>query len=697
MKWQRILRPIVAVTAIGFAIAVAVSFRSRPQPQAESPLPTTDPKAVVESESGQTFRVNKEQEQLRLQYEKVVTYADGNSKFLGVTVTTERSDRVFTVTAKEAQVSDQESVIELTGDVKVVASDGLVVTTARATYTEKDGMARTPGEAQFSRGRMSGTGIGLTYDKNHDILTVADQTHVVVAPDAKGHDSMEVTAGAMEFRRPEKTLRFERAAKATRGREIIEADVIVGHLVDDDRLEAMELRGQSRITSANPAPSSLQALSGQDMDLRYAADGTSLERALINGAAVMQIAGEPRQPGRQIAASMIDVTIAPDGSTLKTLVARENVRLELPADASGIARTIAAQALDGRGDEAHGLTGARFSGNVQFAERGSKTDRAVRSSNLEVAVSPGFATIDDARFSGAVRFVDGPLSATAAEVRYAVSRGQIALSGSEPSSPVPHIVNEQISVDATTLAVTLEGPVVNASGAVKSVLRSKPAERRTADDVRLPSMLKQDQPVNVTADSLAYEGTASRAEYKGGALLWQGDTQIKAPEITIDGEQGDLSAAGQVATVALFSQKDKDGREERVRSIATAKTFAYDDASRVATYDGEAHMRGPQGDLTADKIELYLKASGDELDRVEGYEKVSLQAEARKAAGKRLTYFGDEGRYVVTGLPVTIVDACGRETAGRTLTFFRSTDRIIVDGNEQVRTQTRGKSNCPGT
>ena len=28
-------------------------------------------------------------------------------------------------------------------------------------------------------------------------------------------------------------------------------------------------------------------------------------------------------------------------------------------------------------------------------------------------------------------------------------------------------------------------------------------------------------------------------------------------------------------------------------------------------------------------------------------------------------------------------------------TFFKVADRIIVDGNEQIRTQTRGKSNCP--
>jgi hypothetical protein len=94
---------------------------------------------------------------------------------------------------------------------------------------------------------------------------------------------------------------------------------------------------------------------------------------------------------------------------------------------------------------------------------------------------------------------------------------------------------------------------------------------------------------------------------------------------------------------------------------------------------------------------LYLKPSGDELERVEAYRQVRLRAGARNTEGSRLTYFAGEGRYLITGIPVTILDECGRATEGSTLTFFKATDRIVVDGNEQIRTQTKGKSNCPGS
>ena len=44
---------------------------------------------------------------------------------------------------------------------------------------------------------------------------------------------------------------------------------------------------------------------------------------------------------------------------------------------------------------------------------------------------------------------------------------------------------------------------------------------------------------------------------------------------------------------------------------------------------------------------------------------------------------------------MTIVDQCERETTGKTLTFIKATDRIVVDGNEQIRTQTKGGGKCP--
>jgi len=220
-----------------------------------------------------------------------------------------------------------------------------------------------------------------------------------------------------------------------------------------------------------------------------------------------------------------------------------------------------------------------------------------------------------------------------------------------------------------------------------------PKKSGQSAETKLPSMLKQDQPVKVTAATLQYDGATSKATYEGAAQLWQSDTSIKGDSIGIDSKTGDLAATGSVVTTTLLEQTDQNKKKERARTMATSKEFKYEDGLRLATYTGDVHLNGPQGDVNAAKLELYLKPSGSELERAEGHDPanaLALREQGRKTTGSRLTYTAADEIYVVTGLPVTIVDQCGRETSGRTLTFHKATDTIQIDGNDRTRTQTKG-------
>jgi lipopolysaccharide transport protein LptA len=206
-------------------------------------------------------------------------------------------------------------------------------------------------------------------------------------------------------------------------------------------------------------------------------------------------------------------------------------------------------------------------------------------------------------------------------------------------------------------------------------------------------MLRQDQPVIVTANDLRYETTTAAATYTGNARLSQGDTSVRASSIALDEKTGGLKASGTVTTTTVLDQTT-EGRTERVPSIARADQFVFEESPRRTTYTGNAHVSGPHGDMQSARIELYLKPAGNELERVEAYDDVVLIEERGKTTGTRLTYFATEDRYLVIGAPVRLVDECGRETIGRTLTFHQNTDRIVVDGNEQIRTRTTGTSKC---
>jgi lipopolysaccharide export system protein LptA len=304
----------------------------------------------------------------------------------------------------------------------------------------------------------------------------------------------------------------------------------------------------------------------------------------------------------------------------------------------------------------------------------------------------GMSAFDQAVFSGGVRFADPKFFGTSASMRYVVDSGSLDLTGSEPGIPMPHVQTEQIAVDAPRIEVVLAGPTMQATGNVKSVL--EPAKKSAqAPATKLPSMLSQDKPVNVTAATLHYDGTLSKATYEGKAQLWQGDTSVKADTITIESKTGDLAGKGSVVTTTMLEQTDKNQKKERVRTMATSKDFKYEDELRRGTYTGDVHLNGPQGDVVAEKFELYLRPSGNELERAEGYDPangLTLREQGRKTTGARLTYTAADEIYVVTGLPVTIVDQCGRETKGRTLTFHKATDTIQIDGNDRTRTQTMG-------
>jgi lipopolysaccharide export system protein LptA len=130
-----------------------------------------------------------------------------------------------------------------------------------------------------------------------------------------------------------------------------------------------------------------------------------------------------------------------------------------------------------------------------------------------------------------------------------------------------------------------------------------------------------------------------------------------------------------------------------VPTVASAQDLDYDDQARRATYTTDAHVNGPQGDLIARRIEMYLAKGDNQLERVEGYEGVTVREAGRSATGDRLSYFSADGRYDMQGTPVRIVEDC-RDSTGRTLTFYKSSDRILVDGQQVSRTRSKSGREC---
>ena len=260
-SWQKRARVGVAIFGLAVAAIVYVALRPRETPVPPPAVQRTDPKAVMEITGGGGLeRVTLERKNFKISFLTDTTYEDGSSKMTELVLTIPKGEnRTFIVTGKEAAAKD-ETEFDITGNAKLEDSDGFVLTTDRATYG-KDGIANAPGAVVFSKGRMSGTGVAMSYDQPHDLLVIGKDAHITTK-DGAGNTMMELTAGVATLDRIKHLLTLETSVHILRGDQIIDTDHAVATLSDnDDIITFVALRGNSRVEGGDSA---IDAMSARD-------------------------------------------------------------------------------------------------------------------------------------------------------------------------------------------------------------------------------------------------------------------------------------------------------------------------------------------------------------------------------------------------------------------------------------------------
>ena len=210
-------------------------------------------------------------------------------------------------------------------------------------------------------------------------------------------------------------------------------------------------------------------------------------------------------------------------------------------------------------------------------------------------------------------------------------------------------------------------------------------------------MLKKDEVVHVVANHLEYDGAAEKATYTGAARLWQDKTTIRGETIVVDDRAGNLTANGKVMTVMFFDEVDAATKTKKLtQTDASADAMVYEEAKRLATYTtgptGVAHIVGSQGDVTADRIQLFLKKEANELERAEADGQVVVKEGFRIAKGTHLTYTTADDTYRMDGSPVEVEERKPTEcliTTAAKLVFKRGSEHTVVtgDGLNQVQSK----------
>ncbi len=694
-SWQKRARAVVAVVAIGVIGVVAYTMRPRETATPPPPLAQMPEGVKVETRGGDAIQLKGGEQDLKIEFERQTTDKDDQTKLFGVKVlVSNRGGRSYTITGKEAQVGKDESSFDIKGEVRLETSDGLVAHSQQATYADVDKIVRAPGPVKFSRGRMNGTGQGFSFDEQRDILSILAQADVHFAAEGK-EGPMDVTAGAFTYARRDRYMLFTNTVHMDRGGQLIDADNSTVRLYPDrDETDMIELRGNSRVTGGG-AMGALKTMAARDINLKYGADGRALEHATLSGSASIEL-DQKGGTGQRLAGGMMDIGLDPDGS-VRALSAREAVQVTLPATADTSARTIRSTSMTGTGN-AQGLRAMKFDERVEYREAASKTRnaRVVRARTLEADLESATGELARAHFTGNVDFTDGPMRATSVDAVYDVTKDALALGGKEPR---PHIENDDLTIDANAIDVTLNPRTMTATGRVSSTMRPATKPAGGAPGPKRPGLLAEKEAVQIVGEKLVYDEASRKADYTGKVTLLQGDTTIQSESLTLDETRGDLSASGKVMTQLAIAEKETGqdaapaGKPKPM--IGRAASFAYSDEARKATYSTTAQLDGDQGNLRAATIEVRLAKDDNTLDGLVANGQVTALVDKRTVTGTHLTYTPGDDKYIVTGAPVRMLDADCQETLGKTLTFWKASDRVTVDGNNEVRTQTKGGGKCP--
>ena len=701
MRWQRVAQLVLILIVAGVIAVVANSLRGKkPPPPAPVPPPPPVKGAELYNPEGATIeRFEGGQKILEANLGPHTKFPDGRLAVTGgARILTRRDGKDMVISSDEADIKlrqqEPPSVETATfrGNARLNTADGLEVKSAQASYSEGDGVVRIPGAMEFAKERMKGSGVGANYDRTRDVLNLLAQARISVAPDpANGGGALDGSSNTAVIARPDHFIKMTGNAVLTRDGRTMNADDISITLTDDNNgVRMMQLRGNSRIMGGASGP---QAMAAQDIDVVYGGDGRTLQAANLMEHAVVEMSGAAA--GKRISARTINIILGPDGSTVTNLTANEGVQVALPPEAGAPAKLIRSAALVASGTPDGGLKTATFTGKVDFRENQAAAantpavDRTARSESLIVDTKPGLGAIEKADFRGHVKFVDAPdLTAEAQRGIYYIEKDRVELMPSQDPGPGAIINDGKISVAARTINFTIKGRDLFAETGVKSTILVRKSERNQQS--RVPSVLKQDEPVFVASTKLHYQGATSTANYEGGVRLWQSETTIKGDKIVLDDKNGNMLANGNVVTDLYLDETTDSGKKERTQTIGKAETFTYDDKKRLAVYTDKAHITGPQGDITANRIELFLKGAGaNELERAEAYAKgaepVIVRENKRRGTGTHLTYTTADQRYLMIGTPVRMIEEqdkgqC-RVAEGSSMWFLRGSQQFQMDGN----------------
>ncbi len=244
MSWQKRVRALLAAGVLALAAGITW-YVTRERTLAEAPVVAARTDSGCETEISGEKGFNRLDNEtgaviFQLKYDYGCVYkAENRTRLVNVSGTMMRGDQPITFRADEADIKRKSGVTDIAkfdemhmrGKVLVKSGPGaevLHLESEEAIYNDLTGILSTDKPAKVRRGNMSGSGTGMTFDRNRSVVWLLANARVSIATADQG--TVKVTSTRAGLAEAEKYMRFEENVRMEREGRVIVTDAAVANL-----------------------------------------------------------------------------------------------------------------------------------------------------------------------------------------------------------------------------------------------------------------------------------------------------------------------------------------------------------------------------------------------------------------------------------------------------------------------------------
>jgi lipopolysaccharide export system protein LptA len=216
-------------------------------------------------------------------------------------------------------------------------------------------------------------------------------------------------------------------------------------------------------------------------------------------------------------------------------------------------------------------------------------------------------------------------------------------------------------------------------------------------------MLSQSEPLHGRAAKMSSTDNNLQIRYEGHAVLWQGANRLEGDVVEIDRDNGVLKAHGHVvsqlqdkakssdaskggAKTAAPSSKSATNAGPPVFTVVKASELEYNDDARIAHYKDGVTLERQNMKVKSKELRAFLRNDSNDssLDHAfaDGSVEIaqSVPGRQRNGGSEHVEYYVDQDKVILEGGKPQFVDSIRGKTQGDKLTWFSDDDRLLVNG-----------------